>query len=522
MSVKLKKDIAVTCYARSWEAKILRILIKLLIIISIVLSIVVLTGYVGMKISEEKVPVALMPSKAQATDARFISWVEHRIDDQELAGGLPLRGADGLKLADLDRDGYLDSVSVHEDSNHVRLAFGTGRSDRWILVTLAEGKIVEGAEDTALGDINGDTWPDLIVACEGGSVIYFQNPGGQPGVNVRDSKLWKSAIPSTTKERGSWIRVFLADLNNDGRLEAVATNKKIKMHGGFGSMDVPPSAVSWFQIPDNPLNAEAWIENKLGEFIVPVNGRPIDLDKDGDFDIIAGSRGESRMVLFENKNKNPLIFKKHTIKVTNRSVPAKPRLPKKLSGIMLAFADLNKDNRLDIITFETPWSVVWLEQPENWNNPWTIHPIGEAFPDSPSALTLFDINGDGRLDLFSGGYSQDPRDHDLSETGIFHRGGGIMWFEQPEKPADSWICHGISRRVRGMFDAFIPLDLNRDGLIDFVGTRGNSGEYDGVIWLEQKRSDTPLQAFFQARQQESRQLPKPPGFLRFLCRWLLN
>ncbi len=500
----------------------MRKFIKLLIMLFTVLSIVVLAGYIGMKISVEKVPVALTPTKARATDNRFISWVEHRIDDQELAGGLPLRGADGLKLADLDRDGYLDIVSVHEDSNHVRLAFGTGRPDNWVLITLAEGNVVEGAEDAAIGDINGDNWPDLLVACEGGSVIYFQNPGGEPGANIHDSMQWKSAIPAATMGRGSWIRVFLADLNKNGKLEAVATNKKIKMHGGFGSMDVPQSSVSWFQIPENPLDADAWVENQLGKFLIPVNGRPIDLDKDGDFDIIAGSRGESRMVLFENVSRNPLKFEDYPIKVTNRSVPAKPHLPKKLSGIMLAFSDLNKDNRLDIITFETPWSIVWLEQPEDWDNPWTLHPIGESFPDSPSALTLFDINGDGRLDLFSGGYSQDPRDYDVPEPGMFHRGGGIMWFEQPENPAEPWIRHGISRRARGMFDAFVPLDLNADRLMDFIGTRGNSGEYDGVIWLEQKRSDVPIQAFFQAREKDSRQLPLPPGLLRFLSRWLLN
>lgn len=496
--------------------------IKLIIAVLSTLIVVVLAGYIGIKVSEETVPVALAPTKAQASDGRFISWVEHRIDDQGLAGGLPLRGADGLELADLDRDGHLDIVSVYEDSNHVRLAFGTGNPDRWDSVTLAEGDFVEDVEDTAIGDINGNGWLDILVACEGGSIVYFQSPGEQSGVDFRDANQWKYAIPTVARRKGSWIRVFLADLNQDGKLEAVATNKSIKMYGGFGSMEVLPSPVSWFKIPEDPLDVDAWVENQLGKFIVPVNSRPVDLDGDGDFDIVAGSRGESRMVLFENENPNLQKFKIHPIQVTNRSVPEKPRLPKKLSGFMLEFADLNKDKRLDIVTFETPWSIVWLEQPEDWDQPWTIHPIGAAFPDSPTALTLFDINGDGRLDLFTGGYSQDPRDHDLSKPGMLHRGGGIMWFEQPKDPADPWVHHYVSRRMRGMFDAFVPLDLNGDGLMDFVGTRGNSGEYDGVIWLEQKRSDTPLQAFFQARGQESRQLPPPPGLLRVLSEWLLR
>lgn len=497
-------------------------LIKLLIGLFLILAIIIMAGYIGILVTRESNPVASRKTEARGADGRYISWVEHRIDDEEKAGGLRLRGADGLEAADLDGDGNLDIVSVHEDSNHIRLAFGTGDPGKWELITLAGGDFVEGVEDPAIGDVNGDKSPDLLFACEGGSIVYFQNPGIESGAAVRDPKQWKFCLPKVAMGKGSWIRVYLADLNGDGKPEATATNKSIKMHGGFGSMDVPPSPVSWFNIPDNPLDDKAWVENQLGKFLVPVNSRPVDLDGDGDLDILAGSRGESRMVIFENENADPPRFKKRPINVTNRSVPEKPRLPKKLSGMVLAFADLNKDGRLDIITFETPWSIVWLEQPGNWEQPWTIHPIGAAFPDSPTALTLYDINGDGRLDLFTGGYSQDPRNHDLPEPGVLYRAGGIFWFEQPEELSAPWKRHYVSRRMRGMFDAFIPLDLNGDGLIDFVGTRGNSGEYDGLIWLEQKRTETPEKSFFQARPKESRQLPPPPGLLRYLSDKLLS
>ena len=70
--------------------------------------------------------------------------------------------------------------------------------------------------------------------------------------------------------------------------------------------------------------------------------------------------------------------------------------------------------------------------------------------------------------------------------------------------------HDVSRRVRGMFDKFIALDLDADGDLDLVGTRGNSDPYDGVFWLEQVRSAAPQPAFDQARVTESVQLPLPP------------
>ena len=57
---------------------------------------------------------------------------------------------------------------------------------------------------------------------------------------------------------------------------------------------------------------------------------------------------------------------------------------------------------------------------------------------------------------------------------------------------------------------FTATDMDGDGDLDLVTTRGNSGKYDGVIWLEQVRSADPRPAFTPARERESRALPLPP------------
>jgi len=71
------------------------------------------------------------------------------------------------------------------------------------------------------------------------------------------------------------------------------------------------------------------------------------------------------------------------------------------------------------------------------------------------------------------------------------------------------VRHDISRRKRGMFDKFIVIDMDNDGDIDFVGTRGNSYPYDGVFWLEQQRSAAPARRFVQAREQDSDEVGLP-------------
>ena len=164
-------------------------------------------------------------TRAKATDGLFISWREHIIDDEELAG-VAIAGSDGLVMSDLDLDGYFDIVSVHEsDTNydgvadgHIRLAFGSANPDQWELVTLAEGADAGAVEDAAIGDMNGDGYPDIVAACELAHLIYFQNPGE----NARNDR-WERVIPAITRNRGSFIRVFLADFNKDGRLEVCAS-----------------------------------------------------------------------------------------------------------------------------------------------------------------------------------------------------------------------------------------------------------------------------------------------------------
>jgi hypothetical protein len=48
--------------------------------------------------------------------------------------------------------------------------------------------------------------------------------------------------------------------------------------------------VSWFGLPDDPLDGDAWVEHELARVIVPINSQPFDLDGDGD---LVGTRGNS-------------------------------------------------------------------------------------------------------------------------------------------------------------------------------------------------------------------------------------
>ena len=452
-------------------------------------------------------PVGDTPTRARSANGAYISWKEHIIDDPSIAG-FALSGSDGLVVADIDKDGYEDVVSVHESDStydsavpdpdfvpppegHVRIAFGSEDPDIWINITIAEATDAAAPEDAAIADVNGDGYLDIMVAAELSHLIYLQNPGP----NSR-TETWPRLILPMTEGRGSYIRVFMADFDGDGIPEAVAANKGAQRPAAEDF--ARSTAVSVFKVTGDPLRGDSWREIVLGRYSVPQNAEPVDLDSDGDLDIIVGSRGEQRLIFFENVSSDgALEFREHAIGINGS----------RAAGFNLAYTDLDGDGRLDIIT-ATPGGLSWLQQPEPIDDAWNAYFIGSFAPDSITGLEVADIDGDGDMDVIAGSYSRGPRtgDGDVDSSDAL---GRLGWFENPGDAKSAWTRHDISRRKRGMFDKFIARDLDRDGDIDFLGTRGNSAPFDGVFWLEQIRTETPVAAFQPARAAESEEMPLP-------------
>ena len=456
------------------------------------LAVVLLSAALSCGTDDPSKPVAGRPSDAQAADGKWIHWEEYYLDSQ-VGSGVDLRGADGLALADLDKNGALDIVVAHEDSGHIRAAFAGENARDWQRISLAEGPDAQGVEDVDAGDLSGDGWPDVVAACEGGRLVYLQNPA-EPKPAFR----WQSMVVEASLNRGSWIRTALADLDGDGRLEVVAVNKG----AADGGLSDEPRPISVFRVNGDPLLQESWTELSFGEYDTPINAEPHDMDGDGDVDLFAGARGERRVFWLENQSANgDFVFVEHEI---NLDGPGKP------SGFNVKLFDFSGDGRPDALLALGAGYLGWLEQPADPAAPWPVHPIGTFAPDSMTGFGIGDVDGDSDPDVMAGSYSRGARLEDDPEMGVDDALGRIGWFANPGDPAGEWTRHDIVRRKRGMFDDFAAMDLDQDGWMDFVGTRGNSGSHDGLFWLRQERDDLRMERLTPASLGDSESMPVPP------------
>ncbi|MFQ6132608.1 MAG: FG-GAP repeat domain-containing protein [Armatimonadota bacterium] len=377
---------------------------------------------------------------------RAAPWQRHTIDDSS-------RGADGVRVADVNGDGLMDITTGWEQGGVIRVYLNPGAESvrsPWPAVTVGE---VGSPEDAVFADLDGDGAMDVVSCCEGSTQTVYIHWAPKQQERYLDAAAWTTSAVPCTENRTRWMFALPMQVDGEGGVDLVVGSKS------------PSATVGWLRSPNDPRDLAAWTFYPLYEagWIMSLQAR--DMDGDGDKDVLVSDRKGARRGIVWLQNPGPKAvaagaeWKQHRLGDDDREV------------MFLTMADMDRDGRRDVVCAVRGRGVSFLRATGEAEQPWRHHEI--PMPEgcgTGKGVAVCDVDGDGRNDVIftcenSGGKS------------------GVRWLSYRESPTEpEWADHEISGPVGTKYDRIELLDLDRDGDLDVVTCE--ESENLGVIWYE--------------------------------------
>jgi hypothetical protein len=361
-----------------------------------------------------------------------LSFLQHPID-------LRFPGIQCIKVVDLDQDGDLDIVGGSEitpSSASQGLAWWRndgGNPIRWTRFTIDRSFIHVMSVDVA--DIDGDQYLDIVATSWKLHEVAWWKNSGSPTLS------WSKNLIVTGYTNAHDAQC--ADVNADGRVDVVAASS------------TPGSIKICY---NTGIASSRWNIASVTETFAGVKSLCIvDLDGDGDKDIVATADQANGIAWWENKSGNPVTWKKRGI------------VSGFVSAAGLDVVDINQDGKYDILasSWKTGTVTYWTGnqlQADLWTPSTFSAQVGIAA--KPQAR---DMDGDGDLDIVVVGVSP----------------GELVLFEHTKS---AWNRIDLAGNLSGG-SALTIVDLDQDGDLDIVAGAAFSGM---LFWWENRSPKTDL------------------------------
>lgn len=369
------------------------------------------------------------------------------------------RGADGVKLADVNHDGLMDITTGWEEEGLTRLYLNPGKEkarENWPYVTIGKTPSVE---DAVFVDLDNDGATDVISCCEGKSQSVFVHWAPKDAGQYLNESKWRSQIIPVSEKMTRWMFCMPMQVDGTGSVDLIAGSKE------------PNARIGWFEVPENARDLKAYRWHTISPAGWIMSLRCVDMDGDGDLDVLTSDRkgpmrgcrwlenpgvGENQKQLWQN----------HYIGCRDKEV------------MFLTLADIDRDGMQDVLAAanaEKGSQIVILRRLDAKGHTWDQHVI--AYPEqtgTAKAVAVGDMDKDGVEDIvFSCENAKAPR------SGVMWLSGGKGVFEE------TWQAHDISGPKGIKYDRMELLDIDEDGDLDVLTCEERQdGKGLGLFWYE--------------------------------------
>ena len=366
-------------------------------------------------------------------------WKMHIIDNTS-------RGADGVRLKDVNNDGLPDIATGWEEGGVIRTYLNPGPKkvkQPWPHTEVGQ---VKSPEDAVFTDLDGDGNFDVVSSCEGKTRTLYFHWAPDFGSKAKVVKWQTQALPVTAGKQ-SWM--FALPLQVDGGGMDLVLGSK----GGGAT-------IGWLQSPKNPRDIKAWKYHPWYQAGWIMSLISHDMDNDGDLDVLASDRRSKTpgVLWLENPGAkamraNPsLQWNVHRIGAVGKEV---------------MFITISKDNIIHAAV--RPNRIHVLRPNADRRKPWREQVI--TYPSNKygtaKAARAADLDGDDQTEIA------------VSCEAANGAKSGVFYLKQIK---GKWVDHDIGGPKGLKYDRIELLDLDGDGDLDLLTCEER--DFNAVLWYE--------------------------------------
>ena len=301
-------------------------------------------------------------------------WERHVLDASS-------RGADGVKLGDINADGLPDVVTGWEEGGQVRVYLNPGpvkARDLWPHVAVGR---ISSPEDAVFADLDGDGRLEVVSCTEGKTRTVFWHRFSGNAADLLAADSWHTSAFPATQGAQAWMQALAIDLDGQHGRDLLLGSKN------------PNAAIGWLQSPPAPDDLAGWRYHRLRDAAWIMSLEAHDMDADGDLDVIFSDRKGARSGVYWLENPGVAAVREQEA-WTERPIGAHGR-----EVMFVDLTDLDGDGGVDVAAAVKPADIVLFRQQASGSFQEDIIHLDAANLGDAKAVKAADVNCDGRRDL---------------------------------------------------------------------------------------------------------------------------